>query len=227
MELPNYQSLKMTSTEKGALKELTDLVEKLRADKEIKVVVFNRRGAWGVGAEFISALDMWFATRTDTLIRQVDITNGLIPSAGGTLFLELLSINQQLCLFLTKLIGRARAMEYILTGKDITAFEAERIGWIDKSFETKAKLYSHIDRLTSRMRLFPFTALQAAKKSICLASNTSFDDVYAEATAFYKQTEDPDTKKAVVSSFNMLATMPPLDAELTLPDLAPRFYEQD
>lgn len=170
--------------------------------------------ARGAGAEFISALDMRFATRTDTLIGQVEITNGLIPGAGGTLFL-------------TRLIGRARAMEYILTGKDITASEAERIGWINRSFETKAELYSYITGITSRIRLFPFTALQAAKKSICQASNTTFDEVYGEAAAFYKQMEDPETKRAVVSSFNMLAALPPLDAELNLPDLAPLFYEKD
>jgi enoyl-CoA hydratase/carnithine racemase len=61
MELPKYRSLKTTSTEKGVLQvtfhnpdsldlnlwsqdtqdELTDLVEKLRADIETKVVVFN------------------------------------------------------------------------------------------------------------------------------------------------------------------------------------------
>lgn len=47
----------------------------------------------------------------------------LIPGAGGSQFLP-------------RLIGRRRAMEYILSGNDISAVEAAEIGWINKAFDT-------------------------------------------------------------------------------------------
>lgn len=76
MELPNYRSLKTARTEKGVLQvtfhnpdslvlnlwsqetqdELTDLVEKLRADTETKVVVFN------------SDIPQFFVAHVDTAI---------------------------------------------------------------------------------------------------------------------------------------------------------------
>ncbi|KAH8651775.1 ClpP/crotonase-like domain-containing protein [Ilyonectria robusta] len=168
--------------------------------------------ARGAGSELLSALDMRFATRTDTLIAQPELGVGLIPGGGGSQFL-------------TNLIGRGRAMEYILAAKDITASEAEKIGWVNKAFETSADMYAYVDQLTSRLRLFPLTALHEAKKSINRISAPTFEDIYAEAVAFSKQVADPLTQQAMQRSAAVFGNMSLLEAELNLSDWAPAFYQ--
>ncbi|KAH7187500.1 ClpP/crotonase-like domain-containing protein [Fusarium oxysporum] len=258
LELPSYTALK-TSLKSGVLfvtfhnpesptinlwgrntqSDLTDLVGRLEADNDTKVVVFNsdvprffvahldasilaepngltigaiEGKARGAGAEFLEALDMRFATKTETLLSQPEVGVGLTPGGGGAQFL-------------THLIGRGRAMEYILSAKDITADEAERIGWINKAFETSSDMYAYIEGLTSRIRLFPLNSLGEAKRLIDRASAPSFEDVKAEAEAFSRVVLEPLTQQAQVRSAEVIGSIGLLDAELNLGELMPKFYE--
>ncbi|RYO65576.1 hypothetical protein AA0116_g2102 [Alternaria tenuissima] len=200
---------------------LTDIVAKLQKDNETKVVVFRsdvprywighldltmpdltetwpsyaeliynisalpqvtigavEGRARGIGNEFLVSLDMRFATKNDTLIGQPEVGSGLIPGGGGSQFLP-------------GLIGRGLAMEYILSAKDISASEAEKIGWINKAFDTSAEMNTYIDGLTSRLRLFPQQALASAKKSINRRTAPKLEDIQPDASAFVKRLEDP------------------------------------
>ncbi|OAG18648.1 ClpP/crotonase [Alternaria alternata] len=200
---------------------LTDIVAKLQKDNETKVVVFRsdvprywighldltmpdltetwpsyaeliynisalpqvtigavEGRARGIGNEFLVSLDMRFATKNDTLIGQPEVGSGLIPGGGGSQFLP-------------GLIGRGLAMEYILSAKDISASEAEKIGWINKAFDTSAEMNTYIDGLTSRLRLFPQQALASAKKSINRRTAPKIEDTQPDASAFVKRLEDP------------------------------------
>jgi enoyl-CoA hydratase/carnithine racemase len=168
--------------------------------------------ARGAGAEFLGALDMRFATRTETLLGQPEVGVGLTPGGGGGQFL-------------THLIGRGRAMEYILTSKDITADEAERIGWVNKAFETSSDMYAYIEGLTSRIRLFPLKSLGEAKKAIDRASAPSLEDVYAEAEAFSRVVNEPLTQQVQARSAEVIASIGLVDAELNLGEFMPKFYE--
>jgi len=134
--------------------------------------------ARGAGNELLSALDMRFATKTDVLFGQPEVASGLIPGGGGSQFLP-------------GLIGRGRAMEYILSSKDITASEAEKIGWINKAFETSTEMYEYIDVLTERLRLFPLLALRDAKVSINRRYAPSREDLLADVAAFAVRFRDP------------------------------------
>ncbi|GKT58075.1 enoyl-CoA hydratase isomerase [Colletotrichum tofieldiae] len=219
--------------------ELKDLVERLQTDDETKVVIFKsdvpkffiahldisildgsdltigaiEGRARGAGAEFLVSLDMRFATRSsDTLIGQPEVSNGLIPGGGATQFL-------------THLIGRARALEYILVAKDINAEDAERIGWINKSFPTSEEMYAYIAQQTARLRLFPLTALHEVKLAVNRHSIPSREDIVSEGTAFRRQFKDPHTQAAMKKSFEILSSIPLLEAELDLPKLAAQFYD--
>ncbi|UPK95464.1 hypothetical protein LCI18_006399 [Fusarium solani-melongenae] len=168
--------------------DLTDLVSRLQTDNETKVVIFNsdvprlpqvtigavEGRARGAGNEFLVALDMRFATKVDTAFGQPEVGSGLFPGGGGSQFL-------------TNLIGRGRAMEYILSSKDITAVDAAEIGWINKAFDTSRELYDYIDKLAQRLALFPQSALAGGKKTVHRAS-PSLEHVVADAQDFYKQT---------------------------------------
>lgn len=168
--------------------------------------------ARGAGAEFLEALDMRFATKTETLLSQPEVGVGLTPGGGGAQFL-------------THLIGRGRAMEYILSAKDITADEAERIGWINKAFETSADMYAYIEGLTSRIRLFPLNCLGEAKRLIDRASAPSFEDVKAEAEAFSRVVVQPVTQQIQAKSAEVIGSIGLLDSELKLGELMPKFYK--
>ena len=73
--------------------------------------------ARGGGAEFAAALDLRYGTPR-TVLGQPEVPMGILPGAGGTARLA-------------RLVGRSRALEVILTGRDVNADEALALGWID------------------------------------------------------------------------------------------------
>jgi enoyl-CoA hydratase/carnithine racemase len=62
----------------------------------------------GAGNEFILACDMCFASRERAVFGQMEAGLGLLPAAGGMQHL-------------TRLLGRQRAMEVVLSGDDYGA----------------------------------------------------------------------------------------------------------
>ena len=74
--------------------------------------------ALGGGAELAMACDMLVAA-DDATFGQPEINLGVIPGAGGT---------QRLA----RAVGKARAMEIVLTGRRVSAAEAERLGFVTR-----------------------------------------------------------------------------------------------
>ena len=67
----------------------------------------------GAGSEFVLACDMRFAARESAIFGQPELAFGLIPGAGGVQHLA-------------RLLGRARALEVLLSAEDYDAELAER-----------------------------------------------------------------------------------------------------
>ncbi|WP_346882464.1 enoyl-CoA hydratase-related protein [uncultured Algibacter sp.] len=82
--------------------------------------------ALGGGCELAMMCDMVFAAE-NAKFGQPEIKLGVIPGIGGS---------QRL----TKLIGRVKAMDMILTGRFIDAKEAERAGLVSRVFSTETLL---------------------------------------------------------------------------------------
>lgn len=98
--------------------------------------------ARGGGNEFLVSLDMRFAVKSHTRFGRPEIGLGLVPGGGGSQYLPWL-------------LGRGRAMEYLPTGKDILANEAERYGWINKTFDNNDTIDAYIDGKSLASRLVP------------------------------------------------------------------------
>jgi enoyl-CoA hydratase/carnithine racemase len=107
--------------------------------------------ALGGGAELAMACDMLIAG-DDARFGQPEVNLGVIPGAGGT---------QRLA----RAIGRARAMELVLTGRRIEAAEAERMGLVTAVVPATETVPAALD-LAARIAAMPPLAVRAAKAAV-------------------------------------------------------------
>jgi enoyl-CoA hydratase/carnithine racemase len=124
----------------------------------------------GAGGEFALALDMRFASLERAVFGQPEVGSGLLPGAGATQWLP-------------ALLGRARALEVILSSDDYDAAQAERYGWINRALPD-AQLSSFVDRLAKRIASFPPNGIRNAKEMVNLATLPSKDLLTDESQRF-------------------------------------------
>ena len=106
----------------------------------------------GIGNEFVLACDMRFASRQNALFGNPEVGVGLIPGGGA---LE----------WLPRLVGRSRALEFVLSADDFDADIAERYGWVNRTLDD-GDLDSFVDTLVRRLASFDRKTLAAAKTQI-------------------------------------------------------------
>jgi enoyl-CoA hydratase len=114
--------------------------------------------ALGGGCELAMTCDMIVAGE-DAQFGQPEIKLGIIPGAGGT---------QRL----TRAVGKARAMELILTGRSMSAREAERYGLVTTVVPAEETFEAALD-LAARIATQPPLAVMAAKEAIERAEELS------------------------------------------------------
>ena len=100
---------------------------------------------------------------------QPEITLGIIPGAGGT---------QRL----TRAVGKAKAMEMVLTGRLIDATEAERSGLVSRVVPV-AELLDEALKVAERIASMGRVAVLAAKESV----NRSYETTLAEGVHFERR----------------------------------------
>jgi enoyl-CoA hydratase len=125
------------------------------------VIAAVRGYALGGGCELAMACDMIVAG-DDAQFGQPEIQIGVIPGAGGT---------QRL----TRAIGKARAMELILTGRRIGAQEALAMGLVSLVVPAGETVDRALE-LAGRVAALPPLAVQAAKASVVAASEHPLDE---------------------------------------------------
>ncbi len=118
---------------------------------ETPTIAAVRGFALGGGCELAMACDMLVAG-DDALFGQPEILLGVIPGAGGT---------QRLA----RSVGRARAMELVLTGRRIDAAEADRLGLVTRVVPAAETLPSALE-LAAKVAAMPPLAVRAAKASV-------------------------------------------------------------
>ena len=118
------------------------------------IVAAVRGYALGGGCELAMTADMIVASE-DAVFGQPEISMGVMPGAGGT---------QRL----TRAIGKARAMEMILTGRRMDAREAEAVGLVTTVVPAEATIDAALE-LASRVAAMPPLAVMAAKEAVLRA----------------------------------------------------------
>ena len=142
----------------------------------------------GGGCELAMTCDIIVASET-AQFGQPEINLGIIPGAGGT---------QRL----TRVIGKYRAMEMILTGRRVKADEAKAIGLAVEVFPLSSYL-EDAKALARTIAEKPPIAVRLATEAIDLAYNSTLDaGLEFERKAFYLLFSTEDKKEGVDAFVN-------------------------
>jgi enoyl-CoA hydratase/carnithine racemase len=122
--------------------------------------------ARGGGSEFVSSLDLRFAALETAAFGQFETLMGIVPGAGATAHLP-------------RLVGRARALEVVLTGGLVDAATAERWGWVNRALPA-AELDKYVEWVALTIATLPDGVRAAATEAIDAADGTLEDALRAE-----------------------------------------------
>ncbi|KAJ1304555.1 hypothetical protein OPQ81_005696 [Rhizoctonia solani] len=140
--------------------------------------------ALGGGCELAMMCDIILASPT-ARFGQPEIKLGVIPGAGGT---------QRL----THAIGKSRAMELVLTGRMITAQEAEKWGLVSRIVE--GDVVEEAVSMASTIAGFGRVAVQAGKESVNAAYELSLKDgLHFERRIFQSLFATRDQKEGMMA----------------------------
>ena len=124
--------------------------------------------ALGGGCELAMMCDVVYAG-DKAKFGQPEITLGTIPGCGGT---------QRL----TRAVGKSKAMELILTGEQISADDALRLGLVARVFPA-ADLEREVLKIAAKIASFSKPAVQMAKEAV----NVSLESSLAEGLRFERR----------------------------------------
>src|SRR6478736_5709939 len=114
------------------------------------------------GSEFALACDMRFAARESAIFGQFEPAFGQVPGGGAAQHL-------------TRLMGRARALEVMLSAQDYSADLAERYGWINRALPAD-ELGEFVRALAHRIAGFPVSGQLAVKDRVNAIALAPVDD---------------------------------------------------
>jgi 2-(1,2-epoxy-1,2-dihydrophenyl)acetyl-CoA isomerase len=125
--------------------------------------------------------------KASTVITTGYVRRGLSPDAG-------------LSYFLPRLIGTSRATELIMTSRDISAEEAERIGLVsyvyaENSFEQEVTAYAE------RLAAGPPLALTYTKRLLTASPDTDLTTQLKSELAFIHQCFNPEDVREAMAAF--------------------------
>ena len=124
----------------------------------------------GVGSEFVLACDMRFAARESAIFGQFEPAFGVIPGAGGAQHL-------------TRLMGRGRALEVMLSAQDYDADLAERYGWINRALPAD-EIDEFVSTLAHRIAKFPAAGHVVVKERVNAIALPTVEDIRHDSDLF-------------------------------------------
>jgi enoyl-CoA hydratase/carnithine racemase len=125
-------------------------LDRLRGAAYVNLAAFDG-AARGGGAEFLTAMDLRYGTPR-AVIGWPEVALGILPGAGGTARLP-------------RMLGRARALEILLTGRDVRADEALALGWLQEVVDPD-ELPGRVRRVAGRIAAMPAASVTAIKRVV-------------------------------------------------------------
>src|SRR5262245_43292035 len=157
----------------------------------------------GAGCEFVLACDMRFAARESGIFSQPELGFGLIPGAGGIQHL-------------TRLMGRARALEVMLSADDYDADLAERYGLINRALPA-TDLGAFVQSLAQRIASFPAAGRAVLKDRVNAFALAPAEDLRRDSDLFLERARDPETQRRI--GVAMTRGFQTHDGEIALPKM--------
>jgi len=148
---------------------LASLFRHLSASRLVTIAQIEGR-VRGAGSEFVLACDMRFAARETAVFAQIEPAFGLLPGGGAVQYL-------------VRVMGRARALEVLLSADDYEAELAERYGWINRALPADI-LGEFVRRLAQRIAAFPAAGRVAVKDRVNAISLAPAEDFRRDSDLF-------------------------------------------
>jgi enoyl-CoA hydratase/carnithine racemase len=175
------------------------MLRRLSASRLVTIAQIEGR-VRGVGSEFALACDMRFAARESAIFGQFEPAFGVIPGAGGAQHLA-------------RLMGRARALEVMLSAADYDAELAERYGWINRALPAKA-LGDFVRSLALRIARFPAAGHAVVKDRVNAVALAPAEDVRRDSDLFVAGLRNPEAQGRIQAA--MKRGFQTRDAEMAL-----------
>jgi enoyl-CoA hydratase/carnithine racemase len=137
----------------------------------------------GAGSEFVLACDMRFAARESAIFGQPEQAFGTIPGGGAVQHLA-------------RLMGRARALEVLLSADDYDAELAERYGWINRALPAKT-LGDFVRSLAHRIAGFPPAGQVVVKERVNAIALAPAEDFRRDSDLFGEGVRNPEAQKRI------------------------------
>ena len=137
----------------------------------------------GAGSELVLACDMRFAARESAIFGQLEAAFGQIPGGGAAQHL-------------TRLMGRARALEVLLSAEDYDADTAERYGWVNRALPASA-LDGFVRSLAHRIAGFPAAGRVAIKDRVNAIALAPVEDFRRDSDLFGEGVREPEAQRRI------------------------------
>ena len=138
------------------------------------------------GNEFVLACDMRFAARESAIFSQFEPAFGLIPGGGAAQHL-------------TRMLGRGRALEVMLSADDYDAGLAERYGWVNRSLPAD-ELADFVGSLAHRIAGFPAAGHVLVKERVNAVTLAPEEDFLRDSDLFGEAVRAPEAQKLIAAA---------------------------
>ena len=163
------------------------LFHHLSASRLVTIAQIEGR-ARAAGSEFVLACDMRFAARESAVFAQFEPAFGLLPGGGAAQHL-------------TRLMGRGRALEVMLSADDYDAELAERYGWINRALPA-SELGDFVHALAHRIAGFPASGRAAVKDRVNAITLAPAAEFRRDSDRFGEGVGHPETQARIRTAFD-------------------------
>ena len=163
----------------GVLDLWRDFVLRLSSAPVVSIAKIRGRTR-GIGNEFALACDMRFASRQSAIFGNPEIGVGLVPGGGAMEWLP-------------RLVGRSRALEFVLSADDFDADIAERYGWVNRTLDDD-DLDLFVDALVQRLASFDREPLATAKAQISRYGTPSASELQSSNEMIFPMVASPSAQ---------------------------------